>query len=385
MTLMNDIALRLSNFAESRLCVLYDDVGEDRSVLVAPAQDISEGEINRILSFTGGLTFVALTQERAAAFMLSSMGRPQLVGTARTEVASFAQYTSVEAREGVSTGISAADRATTIRILGATPPQPRALVKPGHIFPVETKRGGTLVRAAIPEGAIDIVIHAGYSDAALFVDFLDRKGEIAPVTVAREWARAHSVPMFSLSEIIRERLVREPLVERLSEATIPTRHAGEVKAIAYRSQIHDVEHVALVKGHLDVDAPVLVRVQVEHLLSDVFGGGQPATRRQIDNSLAAIGQRGSGVFLYLRREMLHDDRAFHVAPTISASSSDVPHAAMMREYGVGAQILRDLGITQIELLSSTQRSLVGLKSFDMMVVNQIPIPTFPAHSKEQTP
>ena len=365
--------------------MLYDDVGEDRSVLVAPAQDISEVEINRILSHTGGLTFVALTPDRAAAFMLSSMGRPHSAGAAGTEATSFAQYTSVEAREGVSTGISTADRATTIRILGAAAPQPRALVKPGHIFPVETKRGGTLVRAAIPEAAIDIVIHAGYSDSALFVDLLDRSGEIVTSSGARDWAREHGVPLFSLSEIIRERLVREPLVARLSEATIPTRHAGEVKAIAYRSQIHDVEHVALVKGDLDISAPVLVRVQVEHMLTDVFGGGQPATRRQIDNSLAAIGQRGSGVLLYLRSKRLQDDPAFHVAPAASPTGTEVPHAAMMREYGVGAQILRDLGITQIELLSSTHRSLVGLESFGMVVSHQIPIPDLPPIHKEPTP
>jgi 3,4-dihydroxy 2-butanone 4-phosphate synthase/GTP cyclohydrolase II len=353
--------------------------------LVAPAQDISEEEINRILTFSGGLTFVALAPERAAALALPPMTRPLLTGLDIVKPASLPQYTSVEAREGVSSGISAADRATTIRVLGATVAQPRALVKPGHIFPVETKPGGTLVRAAIPEAAIDIVVHAGYSDAALFVDLLDRSGEIITPEAARSWAHNHGVPIFSISDIIRERLVREPLIVRLSEATIPTRQAGEVKAIAYRSQIHDVEHVALVKGKLDISAPVLVRVQVEHLLSDVFGGSRPATRRQIDNSLAAIGERGSGVFLYLRRKMLHDDPVFHPASTSSATGSDIPHPAMMREYGVGAQILRDLGITRIELLSSTQRSLVGLKSFGMTVVNQIPIPHFPSLNKEHTP
>jgi 3,4-dihydroxy 2-butanone 4-phosphate synthase/GTP cyclohydrolase II len=176
--------------------------------------------------------------------------------------------------------------------------------------------------------------------------------------------------------------VIEPLVERLSEATIPTRHAGEVKAVAYRSHIHDVEHVALVKGTLDVSEPVLVRVQVEQLLADVFGGNQPATRQQIDNSLKAIGQRGSGVFLYLRRKKLHDDLLLSSRP---AQRPETAQAGMMREYGVGAQILRDLGITKIELLSSTQRSLLGLESFGMTVSHQIPIPDFSSINKEHTP
>jgi 3,4-dihydroxy 2-butanone 4-phosphate synthase/GTP cyclohydrolase II len=381
---MTILAQRLSQFTSSRLCVLCDDVGEDRSVLVAPASEISEGEVNRILTLTGGLPFVAITPERAAAFMLSSMSRSRAAGTAGREPTPLAQLMSVEAREGVTTGISAADRATTIRILGAETPQPRALVKPGHIFPVETKPGGTLVRAALPEAAIDIVVHAGFSDSALFVDLLNHEGEIVCGGAARVWANERSIPVFSIAEIIRERLVQEPLVSRLSEATIPTRLAGEMKAVAYRSQLHDVEHVALVKGALNVHAPVLVRVQVEHIISDVFGGGMPATRRQIDNSLAAIGQRGSGVFLYLRRKLLHNDPTFQSAPTTLPMAGGVPHTAMMREYGIGAQILRDLGITQIELLSSTQRSMVGLESFGMVVTHQVPIPDLSIHNEEHT-
>jgi 3,4-dihydroxy 2-butanone 4-phosphate synthase/GTP cyclohydrolase II len=125
-----------------------------------------------------------------------------------------------------------------------------------------------------------------------------------------------------------------------------------------------------------------VRVQVEHILADVFGGNQPATRKQIDNSLAAIGQRGSGVLLYLRRKKLQDDPTFRALPSAASQGQEVPHAAMMREYGVGAQILRDLGITQIELLSSTQRSLVGLESFGMVVSHQSPIPDFSSKNKE---
>lgn len=382
---MTILAQRLSHFSRSRLCVLCDDVGDDRSVLVAPASETTEADVNQILTLTGGLTFVAITPERAAAFMLSSMPRSRSVATASLEPTPLAQLTSVEAREGVSTGISAADRATTIRLLGAETPQPRALVKPGHIFPVETKRGGTLVRAALPEAALDIVVHAGFTDAALFVDLLNHNGEILSGSAARAWASERSIPVFSIAEIIRERLVHEPLVSRLSEATIPTRRAGEMKAIAYRSQLHDVEHVALVKGTLNVHSPVLVRVQVEHILSDVFGGDQPATRRQIDNSLTVIGKRGSGVFLYLRRKMLHDDPTFQSAPPIVSTGNPMPHAAMMREYGIGAQILRDLGITQIELLSSTQRSMVGLESFGMMVTHQVPIPDLSINNEEHTP
>lgn len=376
---MDDLSRRVSIFASTRLGVLHDDLGDDRSVLVAPAQDITESTVNLILTATGGLTFVAITPERAAAYMLSEMQRKNF--SANAPLPTHSQYTSVEAREGVSTGISAADRATTIRLLGAETPMPRSLVKPGHIFPVQTKRGGTLVMAAIPEATVDIVKRAGCTDAALFVDLLTPDGEIMTSSAATSWAASRDLPVFSISEIIRDRLVREPLITRIAEATIPTLVAGDFQMIAYRSEIHDVEHVALVKGELDRNAPVLVRVQVEHTIADVFGGTQPASREQINNSLLAIQQRGSGVLLYLRKKMLHEDAPF-MRPPSPRDPHDHQPAASMREYGVGAQILRDLGITKIDLLSSTQRALVGLESFGMTVSKQSPIPLPFTHNQE---
>jgi 3,4-dihydroxy 2-butanone 4-phosphate synthase/GTP cyclohydrolase II len=352
-------------------------------VLVAPAYEIDETLVNRILKISGGITFVALTPERAAAFMLSPMSR---LGS-RSELANnsqqLQQYTSVEAREGVSTGISAADRAVTIRVLGAAVPQPRALVKPGHIFPVETKVGGSLVRAGIPEAAVDISLLAGFNDAALFVDFLNKEGELLSCKSAKTWAQLNDTPYFAISEIIQYRLRHEPLITRLAEATIPTHAAGELRAIAYRSRIHDVEHVALIKGTLDPAKPVLVRVQVENTVADVFGTASPASRPQIQNSLRALAENGSGVLLYLRRATLGETSVFQTTTT-SEGALEIASTMNMREYGVGAQILRDLGITRIELLSSTQRTLMGLDSFGISVTSQRPIPEYSGNDKEQT-
>ncbi len=362
----------IKEFARTRLCVLRDDIGDNRSVLVAPAQDISADEVNRIITTTGGLTFVALTPERSAAFMLTPMPNTQDSAASSDDSGILAQLTSVEAREGVSTGISTSDRAATIAILGGRHPHPRSLIKPGHIFPVATKQGGSLVKAGIPEAAIDIVSLAGFSDAALFVDFLDTSGDFMTAEAASNWATAHNVSAITISQIIQHRLLREPLVVRLSEAALPTRDAGIVKAIAYRSVIHDVEHVALVKGELPAHQPVLVRVQVENTVADVFGGVSPATRLQISGSLRALAEHGSGVLLYLRRNSLSEHTVKSALD--SSSLSPIPPSAGMREYGVGAQILRDLGISQIELLSSTQKNLVGLDSFGISVVAQRPIP-----------
>jgi len=377
---MSVCAQQIEAFASTRLCVLRDDIGDNRSVLVAPAQDSKPDEINRILSTTGGLTFVAITPERAASFMLSPMCGVTSTKRQTLRPGVLAQYTSVEAREGVSTGISAADRATTIRILGGAHPHPRSLVKPGHIFPVGTRQGGCLVKAEIPEAALDAVTLAGFSDAALFVDFLDSAGEFLSATEATRWAREHKIPTITISELIQHRLILEPLVVRLSEAMLPTREAGTVKAIAYRSTIHDVEHVALVKGDLATDKPVVVRVQVENTVSDVFGGASPATRPQITGSLRALAEHASGVLLYLRRGSLLESPLFNDStPALHTSSRE---AAGMREYGVGAQILRNLGITQIELLSSSQKNLIGLDSFGISVVAQRPIPATSTLSQE---
>ncbi len=363
---------QIEDFKRTRLCVLRDDIGDNRSVLVAPAQNISADEVNRIITATGGLTFVALTPERATAFMLTPMPNAQASAINPNDSDILAQFTSVEAREGVTTGISASDRATTIAILGGPHPHPRSLVKPGHIFPVGTKQGGSLVKAGIPEASIDIVALAGFSDAALFVDFLDASGDFITADKASDWAAAHHVPAITISQIIQHRLLREPLVVRLSEAALPTREAGTVRAIAYRSIIHDVEHVALVKGSLPTDQPVLVRVQVENTVADVFGGPSPATRQQIAGSLRALATHGSGVLLYLRRNSLVDNASR--AAQGSTFPTPIPTSVSMREYGVGAQILRNLGISQIELLSSTQKNLVGLDSFGISVVAQRPIP-----------
>jgi len=381
---MSRVLEHLSAFLHSKLCVLHDDVGEDRSVIVAPAQSITPGQINFILTHTGGLTLVALTEERASAFMLDYMPRTSRSDRQNDTSSPFVQYTSVEAREGVTTGISAADRATTIRILGAETPQPRELVKPGHIFPVEARSGGVLVRASIPEAALDCVRLAGYSDAALFVDLLDTRGELLTRDKATAWASHHNIPCCSISELVQYRLSHEPLIKRLSEATVPTLAAGEVRVIAYSSSIHDVEHLAIVKGTLITSQPVLVRVQVENTITDVFGGTQPLSRAQIQNSLRALAEQGSGVMLYLRRASLLETPLFGTTETHTSTPHASTATTSMREYGVGAQILRDLGISTIELLSSTQRTLVGLDSFGITVARQRPIPEYKVAKKESS-
>ncbi len=361
-------------FAKNRLIVLIDDTGTSaRAALIAPAMNSHSAEINRVLQLSGGLTFVALSPERASAFLLHNMTRPSEREKHSTPSGLMPQYTSVEARQGITTGISSADRATTIAVLGAEHPQPRALVKPGHIFPVETREGGVLVKLAIPEGAVDLAQLAGFTDAALFVDLLDEHGDLMGSDQARAFGETHDIPVTSLTELITHRLEHEPLITRVAEARLPTTLAGEVRAIVYRSRIHDVEHMALVKGEIQGERPVLVRVQAESTVTDVFGGTAASSRLHLQNALRAIGACNRGIFLYLRRPFI-DDKSHNVQSLDVSDAAPGAAPAMMREYGVGAQILRDLGATKIELLTTTPRALAGLASFGIQVISQHSIP-----------
>jgi 3,4-dihydroxy 2-butanone 4-phosphate synthase/GTP cyclohydrolase II len=258
-----------------------------------------------------------------------------------------------------------------LQAIGAQTIQPRSLVKPGHIFPVEAREGGVLVRAAIPEGALDIVRLAGHTDAALFVDLLNQKGELMGEEDTFALAQESGLPMLPLSSLISYRLQRETLVTRVAESTLPTTLAGDVRAIVYRSKIGDLEHFALVKGDVAGDEPVLTRVQAEQIVSDIFGGGSPASRAHLQNSLRAIEAKQRGIVVYLRRA---NGETKPQIDSHRAESSQTPTATLMREYGVGAQILRDLGVTKVELITSTPRLLEGLQNFGITVVAQHPIP-----------
>lgn len=370
--IMEKAANFIEQFRRIGCCVLIDDLSEpNRAVLVAAARGMSSCLMNRLITLSMGLPCVAISPARAQAFMLDEMSRPTSLPPSVPQAASPIKYClSVEAREGVSTGISAHDRAVTVSILGEENPSPRQLVKPGHVFPVEVSDGGVLMKPALPEAATDVTQMVGAGDAAFFSDLLNSAGEFCSLEEALSLCKSEQLPYLRLSELIELRLDQECLIERIAEARLPTESAGELRSIVYRSRLHGGEHLALVKGEINSELPVLTRVQSELTLSDVFGGPTPHSRKQITKSLEAIGRRGSGVFVYLRRP-----RAGELSEQIASVSQQSPHrAAMMREYGIGAQILRDLGVRKIELLSSSQRSLAGLQTFGIQILAQHPIP-----------
>ncbi len=360
----------IEEFRRRGLALLYDGSARTQhGVLVSAAVEMTAGRMNEILHMTGGLTLVALSPKRAASFLLPPMARPRMTTAAPEAHSRFC--ISVDAREGITTGISAADRAETIRVLGEEAPQPRKLVKPGHIFPMETSPGGVLVKNALPEGALDLVVISGYTDAALFVDLLNENGESMTVEEQLRLAEQQRLPRIELSELVRYRLETEKLVYKVAEAKLPTQQSGELRSFIYKSRLHEGEHLALVRGEINPDEAVLTRVQTESTLLDVFGGDNPSTRPAIQASLQAIKERGSGVLLYLRRST-----PGHLKKQIREAAeppSDPGPAAIMREYGVGAQILYDLGVRKIELLTNSRKNLVGLRSFGIEVVSQRPL------------
>lgn len=361
-----------AEFQRRKIAVVVDDSAETgRAILVAPCQDIDAPRVNELVSLSGGILFAALSPERTSSLLLPPMSRPHTsVGRAHDPHEQLDLCVSVEAREGVTTGISAADRATTLRVLGDPQPNPRKLVKPGHIFPLQVREGGVLVRSALPEAALDVVRIAGFSDAAAFIDLIDAAGDFMSLAAATRLAGESGLPVFTLSALVQWRLAHETLVTRVAEARLPTRLAGEVRSCIYRSVIHSGEHFALVKGEIESDRPTLTRVQPEFTFTDVFGGSTPNSRALLDASLQAIGRHGSGVLIYLRRPARGQLRS-QVAR--AHEPNDDGSVNMMREYGLGAQILRDLGVRRIELLANSQRDLSSVRAFGLEIVAQRPL------------
>lgn len=356
-------------FKARKLGIISDPFTE-RSILVAPAHNITPELVNEMLHLSGGILFAALSNRRASAFILSPMSRPR-VNPAVVEEGAPQFLTSVEARQGVGTGISAHDRAVTLGILGAPEPEPRKLVSPGHIFPVQVRSGGVLEKNALPEAAVDLIKACGETDAAVYIDLLEDNGEFLSTHHQELLSKERNIPILTLDALTRFRLETESLVHRVAETKIPTHQAGELRSILYKSDIHEGEHLALVKGNIGADEVVLTRVQPEFTFGDVFGGNNPPSRKQLHTALRIIGQRGKGVLVYLRRPLLGELKA--QISSWQTKYSEKP-AAMMREYGLGAQILRDLGIKRIEVMTGSNRNLVGLTTFGVEIVSQCPFP-----------
>jgi 3,4-dihydroxy 2-butanone 4-phosphate synthase/GTP cyclohydrolase II len=356
------------------LIIVDNEDRENEGDLAIAAEKISADAINFMAKYGRGLICMPVTGQR-----LDELGVPLMVGQ-NTSRFTTAFTVSVEAKHKVSTGISAADRAQTVRTIIDPNSKPSDLVYPGHMFPLRAREGGVLVRAGHTEAIIDLAKLAGLYPAGVICEILNDDGTMARLPELTVMAEKFGIKIISVTDLIAYRSRHEKLVHRVAEAKLPTKW-GEFTAVAYKSDVDAAEHVALVMGDVTSHEPVLVRVHSECLTGDVFGSLRCDCGEQVAVGMKAIGAEGRGVFLYMRQEGrgigFHNKiKAYALQDkgmdTVDANIS-LGFAVDLRDYGVGAQILTDLGIKEIRLLTNNPKKVISLEGHGLKVVQTVPI------------
>ncbi len=375
----------LSDLKNGHMAILVDDADrENEGDLIIAAERVTPALINFMAKHGRGLICVPTTSER-----LKQMGIERMVSQNRESFKTDFQV-SVDAAKGITTGISAADRAETIRVMADPTALPEDLVQPGHVFPLRARPGGVLQRAGHTEAAVDLVTLAGCRPIAVICEIMSDDGSMARLPELRKFAKKHKLKLGTIEELIKYRRLREKLVECIEVVTMPTDH-GDFNLHLFESKIDGHHHIALVKGDISKTFAPLVRVHSECLTGDVFGSRRCDCGPQLQQAMQQIDAEGAGVILYMRQE----GRGIGLPAKIKAyklqqQGYDTIEANLklgfpmdLREYGVGAQILTELGLTKLRLLTNNPKKIVGLEGYGLEVVEQVPIKTKPnRHNKK---
>ena len=366
----------IEDIRSGKMVILVDDEDrENEGDLCMAAQMVTPEAINFMAKYGRGLICLTLTPE-----LIDKLQIPMMVQNNKSPFQT-AFTVSIEARNGVTTGISAADRARTIQAAVAPDVTPQDIVSPGHIFPLRARRGGVLVRTGQTEGSVDLSKLAGLHPTGVICEIMKEDGTMARMSDLKIFAERHALKIATIADLVAYRIKKEILVHRAAETKLPTRYGGEFKAIVYTNDVDDNEHLALVKGEINPDEEIMVRVHSECLTGDVFGSLRCDCGSQLHAAMKMVGDEGQGVILYMHQEgrgigLVNKLKAYALQDngldTVEANL-ELGFKPDLRDYGIGAQILHDLGVRKMKLITNNPKKIIGLEGYGLEVTNRVPI------------